>query len=189
MDWFTFSASVGSALLSGGAVGAVVALRVSTKESEDRREALSLERQKWEHEKAASAREQAREGCRAAVVALDSMMEWAARLRNSERKWKDRSASDDPETGEEVRGAYDKVSETNTQMPGLMTSVYAIPLGVASAAEASGLVKMLVSAQQAFGHYVLSCLQNEHDHELFRLFLSSHARAALEYKTMLARIG
>lgn len=60
MDWGTLVASVGAALLSGGALGALAGGYTAKRESEDRRELLSLERAKWEHERDRPLREQQR---------------------------------------------------------------------------------------------------------------------------------
>lgn len=186
MDWSTVALSVVSALISGGIIGGFVSLRVASKESSDRKAGLALEREKWEHEKAKSSREQARVDIKLALTELDNMLLAVTRLRRSQTRWQE-AGTIDPEVRSEVRDEYEELNRVNAIMPSLITSLY-IAIG-GSDPEPKELVGLLVSAQQAYGNYALSCFMNEQDDSLYSDFGSSHLQATLSYKDVLSRLG
>jgi gas vesicle protein len=71
MDVATFLSSLIAGGVVGGVIGGLVSLRVAGKESEDRRAALALERQKWEHGLGESKRASLREACTDALSLMD----------------------------------------------------------------------------------------------------------------------
>lgn len=71
MDVATFISSLIAGGVVGGAVGGLVSLRVAGKESEDRKAALALEREKWEHGLGESKRASLREACTDALSFMD----------------------------------------------------------------------------------------------------------------------
>lgn len=73
MDWSTFAGATLAALLSGGIVGGLVSLRVARRESLDRREALALEREKWEHQRDQPVRDAQRESLSGALTAVSEL--------------------------------------------------------------------------------------------------------------------
>ncbi len=71
MDVATFISSLLAGGVVGGVVGGLVSLRVAGKESEDRKAALALEREKWEHGLGESKRASLREACTDALAFMD----------------------------------------------------------------------------------------------------------------------
>lgn len=72
MDWTTVGATA-SALLGGGILGAAATLYATRKQTHDRRQALALERERWEHERDRSIRERQRATLESAISALEGL--------------------------------------------------------------------------------------------------------------------
>ncbi|WP_248580406.1 hypothetical protein [Nocardioides sp. InS609-2] len=75
MDWGTLWVGV-STFIAGGVMGSIATVYATRKESDDRREALSLERDKFEHERDKHLRERQREVLTSAKEALHHMSEF-----------------------------------------------------------------------------------------------------------------
>src|SRR4051794_25655339 len=75
MDWGTVWVGV-STFVAGGVLGSAATVYTTRKESRDRRQALDLEREKWEHERDQPLRERRREALRRALDALSRIGEY-----------------------------------------------------------------------------------------------------------------
>lgn len=189
MDWTTLSASVGSALLSGGIVGGLVSLVVSKRESRDRQDALTLDREKWEHEKFQASRADARQTCNAVIARLEEMGSLVSEANRRQGIWKDR-AQDDPAIGAEIRALYESVSQSNASAHFLLTAVLAMGgnAGPFTLDAVTTLGDSFVRAQQAFGFYCLDALNAKADNTKRLEFIDLLGTALLQYRNALSQI-
>ncbi|MCW2738850.1 hypothetical protein [Nocardioides sp.] len=108
MDWATLGVSLGSAVLSGGIVGGLVSLKVSSRETRDRQAALTLEREKWqaalsleqekwEHERDKPRRAAQREALSGALTAVSRFRQYIF------------DCNKDPEERHAIEGEFHKV--------------------------------------------------------------------------------
>lgn len=171
MDAWSVAVSIAASLVGGGLVGGLVALRVARRESDDRKAALALEREKWEHEKSATSRDRARKALDDALALLAEANDVVGNLSDHAGMLEDRAGTDDPETREVVRTAYWGIGDLTRRWPAAMSALSGTGQPYALAA----FVPVIGEA----GQYVLSVLQGNYDASP-SAFGASHIKASHE---------
>ncbi len=173
MDVATFISSLIAGGVVGGVVGGLVSLRVAGKESEDRKAALALEREKWEHGLGESKRASLREACTDALSSMDDQHAIALETEQLDR---------DPPTEASIA----RMEEAQQHVHQLQRRHMSVFVSLAAAKVPPESVGVVIDAFESWMEYVTRSLAGQFDAELSDRYQRQRFRAIHVLKQVLA---